>query len=156
VCGFIASRVVEFLLNQGHQVVGIDNINDAYDIRLKHWRLEHLTRTSGFEFYKLDICDRPGLRSMFDRMPAFDGVINLAARAGVRQSLQDPWIYLETNITGTLNLLEECRTRHVGKFVLASTSSLYGGSNPVPYSEEMNTSCPLSPYAASKKAAESL
>jgi len=155
-CGFIASRVVEFLLNDGHRVIGIDNINDAYDVRLKHWRLEHLTKRSGFEFYKMDICDRPGIRSIFDRMPTCDGVINLAARAGVRQSLLDPWVYLETNATGTLNLLEECRARHAGKFVLASTSSLYGRNNPTPYSEEMSTSRPLSPYAASKKAAETL
>jgi len=155
-CGFIASRVVELLIDENHRVVGIDNLNDAYDVRLKEWRLERLTKRSEFEFYKADICDRAAVRSVLDAMPAVKAVINLAARAGVRQSLEDPWKYLETNATGTLNLLEECRNRGIQKFVLASTSSLYGGDNAVPYSEEMSTSRPLSPYAASKKAAESL
>jgi UDP-glucuronate 4-epimerase len=154
--GFIASKVIEFLLDDQHEVAGIDNINDAYDIRLKHWRLEVLTRKPGFTFRQLDICDRPGVQDLFDTMPECDGVINLAARAGVRQSVENPWIYLETNATGTLNLMEECRKRGIRKFVLASTSSLYGGDTPLPYSEEMSTSRPLSPYAASKKAAEAL
>jgi UDP-glucuronate 4-epimerase len=155
-CGLIASKVVELLLDENHRVVGIDNLNKAYDVRLKEWRLERLTKRTGFEFQKLDVCDRASVRSIFDKMGAFDGVLNLAARAGVRQSLEDPWIYIETNAIGTLNLLEECRNRGIEKFLLASTSSLYGGDNPVPYSEEMSTSRPLSPYAASKKAAESL
>jgi UDP-glucuronate 4-epimerase len=156
VCGFIGSKVAELLLNEGHRIVGIDNMNDAYDRRLKDWRLKALSARTGFEFYSLDICDREGLRSLLDSLPPFAAVINLAARAGVRQSLEDPWIYMETNCIGTLNLLEQCRTRGIKKFVLASTSSLYGHDNKVPYSEEMNTSRPLSPYSASKKAAESL
>jgi nucleoside-diphosphate-sugar epimerase len=142
-------------LQDDHRVIGIDNINDAYDVRLKHWRLARLRDQPGFEFYKLDICDRSAVGSALDSMTAIDGVINLAARAGVRQSLEDPWVYLETNCAGALNLLEECRRRSIRKFVLASTSSLYGGENPVPYAEDMSTSRPLSPYAASKKAAES-
>jgi UDP-glucuronate 4-epimerase len=154
--GFIGSKVAEMLLDQGQDVVGIDNMNDAYDVRLKQWRLDILKRRRCFEFYELDICDRAGLRSIFDFEGKLDGVINLAARAGVRQSLDDPWIYVETNCVGTLNLLEECRTRGINKFVLASTSSLYGNDNPIAHAEHMSTSEPLSPYAASKKAAESL
>lgn len=161
VAGFIASRVVEFLLEEGHAVVGLDNLNDAYDVRLKEWRLAQFQDHPRFEFQRLDICDRGSLQSLFDRQQAtrgtpFDGVINLAARAGVRASVEDPWIYLETNATGTLNLLELCRMSGVEKFVLASTSSLYGARNPRPFSEDANTDGPLSPYAASKKAAEAL
>jgi UDP-glucuronate 4-epimerase len=155
-CGFIASKVAELLLEDGHQVVGIDNMNDAYDLRLKEWRLKRILDRAGFQFHKVDISDRNGVDSMFSSLPTLDGVVNLAARAGVRQSLENPWVYLDTNCTGTLNLLEQCRKSGVRKFVLASTSSLYGRDNPVPYSEEMSTSRPLSPYAASKKAAESL
>jgi UDP-glucuronate 4-epimerase len=155
-CGFIASKVVELLLDEGHFVVGVDNINDAYDTRLKEWRLQRLADRAGFDFYRTDICDSAGLHSIFESLPPLDGVINLAARAGVRHSLENPWIYLETNCIGTLNLLEHCRNHGIKKFVLASTSSLYGQDNEVPYSEEMSTSRPLSPYAASKKAAETL
>src|SRR5262249_41684089 len=156
VCGFIGSKVAELLLNEGHRIVGVDNMNDAYDRRLKEWRLKLLSARTGFQFYCLDICDREGLQSLLDTLPQFAAVINLAARAGVRQSMEDPWIYMETNCIGTLNLLEQCRTRGIKKIVLASTSSLYGDYNKVPYSEEMSTSRPLSPYSASKKAAESL
>jgi UDP-glucuronate 4-epimerase len=152
--GFIASKVAELLLGDGHTVVGIDNLNDAYDVRLKQWRLAQLEGKPGFEFNKLDICDRDGLRRLFD-VP-LDAVINLAARAGVRQSVADPWVYFETNVTGTLNLLEMCREFGVHKFVLASTSSLYGANNPRPFREDANTNHPLSPYAASKKGAEAL
>lgn len=159
--GFIASKVAEFLLADGHAVVGIDNMNDAYDVRLKEWRLAQLQDHPGFEFHHLDVCDRDGLQSLFGRQAAsgkgpFDAVINLAARAGVRASVENPWIYVETNVTGTLNLLELCRASGVQKFVLASTSSLYGAHNPCPFREDANTDGPLSPYAASKKAAEAL
>jgi nucleoside-diphosphate-sugar epimerase len=156
VCGFIASKVAEFLLDEGHTVVGIDNLNDAYDTRLKDWRLARLQMRNNFTFRRLDICDRPKLREVFADSPAFDGLINLAARAGVRQSIENPWVYFETNCTGTLNLLEMCREFKIPKFVLASTSSLYGSHNPLPYSEEADTNKPLSPYAASKKGAEAL
>ncbi len=154
--GFIASKVAEFLLAEGHAVVGLDNLNQAYDVRLKHWRLQQLTGRPSFEFHPVDICDRPALEALWDRYHTFDAVINLAARAGVRYSVENPWVYLDTNVTGTLNLLELCRTRGVNKFVLASTSSLYGAHNSLPYHEEADTSRPLSPYAASKKAAEVL
>jgi UDP-glucuronate 4-epimerase len=175
--GFIGSKVAEFLLADGHTVVGVDNLNDAYDVRVKHWRLDQIRDHPGFTFRKLDICDKDGLRKLFladsvasDQLPVastanrqpptanppFDAVINLAARAGVRQSLDNPWLYYETNVTGTLNLLELCREFAVNKFVLASSSSLYGKGNPMPYREDANTDHPLSPYAASKKAAEAL
>ena len=154
--GFIASNVVNRLLDAGHQIVGLDNLNTAYDPRLKHWRLERLKRHKQFHFHELDITDRPALEAMWHAAPRVDAVINLAARAGVRQSVENPWVYVETNTTGTLNLLELCRAHDVKKFVLASTSSLYGAHNPVPYAEDADTSRPLSPYAASKKAAEVL
>jgi len=155
--GFIGSRVAGLLLERGDRVIGVDNLNDAYDARLKRWRLENLLRgREGFTLHQLDICDRPALARVFAENGPFDGVINLAARAGVRQSVENPWVYLETNTTATLNLLELCREHGVGKFVLASTSSLYGAHNPVPYSEDADTDRPLSPYAASKKGAEAL
>ena len=100
-------------------------------------------------FHRSDICDRESLRTIFNT--SYDAVINLAARAGVRHSVEDPWVYQDTNVTGTLNLLDLCREFEVKKFVLASTSSLYGDNNPLPFSEEADTDGPLSPYAASKK-----
>ncbi len=161
VAGFIGSRVAEFLLADGHAVVGVDNLNDAYDVRLKRWRLAQLEGNPGFEFHRLDICDRDGLRKLVKswitgRNTTVDAVINLAARAGVRYSVEDPWVYYETNTIGTLNLLELCREFGVSKFVLASSSSVYGDSNELPYREDQGTDHPLSPYAASKKAAETL
>jgi UDP-glucuronate 4-epimerase len=158
VAGFIASKVAELLLTQGHTVVGVDNMNDAYDIRLKQWRLVQLVGRPGFEFYQLDITNRQKMRDLWEsqKKKGFDAVINLAARAGVRQSVENPWIYLETNITGTLNLLDLCREFNVKKFILASTSSLYGKDSPMPFREDADSNRPLSPYAASKKAAEAL
>ena len=152
--GFIGWKVTGFLLEAGHTVVGVDNINTAYDTQVKQWRLKQIEGTPNFEFHRSDICDRDALRGMFNTH--YDAVINLAARAGVRQSVENPWVYVDTNVTGTLNLLELCREFEVNKFVLASTSSLYGANNPLPFSEEANTDQPLSPYAASKKGAESL
>ncbi|MHB1357763.1 MAG: NAD-dependent epimerase/dehydratase family protein [Anaerolineae bacterium] len=161
VAGFIASTVADLLLSAGHTVIGIDNLNDAYDVRLKYWRLAQLQGRPGFTFHHLDICDRPALDALFrthcaSGQPGFDAVINLAARAGVRQSVENPWVYYESNVVGTLNLLELCRTYGVHKFLLASTSSLYGQDTPLPFSEDARTDHPLSPYAASKKAAEAL
>ena len=154
--GFIASRVSELLLDEGHEVIGVDNMNDAYDPRLKEWRLERLRTREGFVSSPVDICDRAGLAKLFRESGGIEAVFNLAARAGVRQSVENPWVYLETNATGTLNLLDLCREHEVGKFILASTSSLYGSRNPVPYREDADTNRPLSPYAASKKAAEAM
>jgi UDP-glucuronate 4-epimerase len=155
-CGFIASRVADFLLDSGHDVIGIDNINDAYDTRLKQWRLDRLSQRPNFTFHHADISDRASVREIFASSRSVEAVINLGARAGVRQSIDNPWVYLSTNVEGTLNLLEECKAGGIRKFVLASTSSLYGAHNPLPYSEEADTNRPLSPYAASKKGAESL
>lgn len=162
--GFIGAKVSEFLLNDCHKVIGVDNLNDAYDVRLKHWRLKKLYSKRNFDFHRLDICDQQDLQTLFSRTamssshssPVFDAVINLAARAGVRQSVENPWIYIATNAIGTLNLLELSRKYEVPKYVLASTSSLYGQSSSMPYREDADTSHPISPYASSKKAAESL
>jgi nucleoside-diphosphate-sugar epimerase len=159
--GFIGSRVTEMLLADDHGVVGVDNLNDAYDVRLKRWRLAKLCSHPQFCFACLDIGDQHALHQVFEEQARqhgepFAAVMNLAARAGVRQSVIDPWIYFATNTTGTLNLLELCKAFAVPKFVLASTSSLYGKDNPMPWQEAQNTSAPLSPYAASKKAAEIL
>ncbi len=159
--GFIGSKVCELLLADSHAVVGVDNLNDAYDVRLKKWRLDQFKDRPKFSLFKIDICDRVGLRDTFEQTAkidksSFDAVINLAARAGVRQSVKSPWGYVDTNITGTLNLLDLCREFGVKKFVLASTSSLYGANNPQPFLEDANTDGPLSPYAASKKGAEAL
>jgi len=154
--GFIGAKVTEMLLDQGQTVVGIDNLNDAYDVQLKHWRLRQLDGRVGFSFERLDITDRERLTRLFARENAFDAIINLAARAGVRQSVEDPWTYFETNVMGTLNLLELCRQHGVPKFLQASSSSVYGASTAVPFQEDADTSHPISPYAASKQAAETL
>jgi len=154
--GFIASRVAGILLDRGDQVVGVDSMNEAYDPALKRFRLERLREREGFEFVSADIADRDALEDQFAADGGFDAVINLAARAGVRQSVENPWVYVETNVTGTLNLLELSKRHGVKKFILASTSSLYGAHNEVPYSESGDSSRPLSPYAATKGAAEAL
>jgi len=152
--GFIGARVCEFLLAEGHTVHGVDNLNDYYPPILKRHRLEKLQGQTGFSFETLDIEDRPGLEALFARQK-FDAVINLAARAGVRASIDKPHVYMTTNALGTLNLLECMRVHGVKKFVLASSSSLYAGC-PLPFSEDQPVNQPLSPYAASKKSAELL
>jgi nucleoside-diphosphate-sugar epimerase len=157
--GFIGSKVTDVLLANGNEVVGLDNLNDAYDVRLKEWRLRQLDGRPGFSFVRADICDVRALDTLFARsgdVPPFAAVVNLAARAGVRPSLEIPEVYFDTNVNGTLNLLERCRKTGVPKFILASSSSLYGESKDLPYREDANTDCPISPYAASKKAAEVL
>ncbi len=156
-CGFIGWKVCELLLARGDAVIAVDDRNPAYDVRLKDWRLARLQGQPGFSFAPADISDRgamPALTHAVETLGPVAAVINLAARAGVRASVGDPWVYCSTNVTGTLNLLDLCRTRGIGKFVLASTSSLYGGDNPRPFQEDAATDRPLSPYAASKKAAE--
>jgi len=150
--GFIGSRVTEMLVEQGHTVTGVDNMNDAYDVRMKEHRLRKLVALPGFTFQKLDICDRAAI----EKLPSYDAVINLAARAGVRASVENPWIFMETNVNGTLNLLDHCRRDGIRKFILASTSSIYGGKAPLPTSETADSDHPMQPYAASKKAAEAL
>jgi nucleoside-diphosphate-sugar epimerase len=154
--GFIGNRVARMLLDEGHVVHGIDNVNDAYDVALKEWRMRQVDGRDGYVFHRVDICDRPALEGVFDAAGDVEAVINLAARAGVRQSVLDPWVYIDTNTTGSLNLLELCRNRGIGKYMLASTSSLYGQHNPMPYKEDADTNRALSPYAASKKGAEAM
>jgi nucleoside-diphosphate-sugar epimerase len=150
--GFIGWKVSEKLLNEGHEVIGVDNLNDYYDVKLKFYRLELLKKYKNFKFYKVDIENYQSLMEIFQENK-FDAVINEAARAGVRYSLENPFIYITTNVYGTLNLLELCRKYNVPKFVLASTSSLYAGQ-PMPFKEDLPVNTPISPYAASKKSAE--
>ena len=154
--GFIASKVCEFLMEVGHAVVGIDNFDPVYDVRIKEWRLKRIQEYPQFTFYKDSICDRTALEKIFSAHPEIAAVINLAAKAGVRDSVIDPWSYYETNVTGTLNLLDQCRQKQISKFILASTSSIYGENAPYPTPETAESSFPLQPYAASKKAAETL
>ena len=129
--GFIGARVTELLLSDGCRVLGIDNLTDAYDVRLKRWRLDRLMGVDGFTFSEMDISDRKVLDSVDGS--GIDGVVNIAARAGVRPSVEDPWVYIDTNVTGALNMLELCRRRGIKKFVQASSSSVYGDRNPQPF-----------------------
>jgi nucleoside-diphosphate-sugar epimerase len=152
--GFIGARTSQLALDAGHQVVGLDNLNDYYDVRLKHHRLEPLLKNPGFSFHKIDIEDGDALDGIFADH-RFDAVINLAARAGVRASIEDPHIYMRTNTVATLNLLERMVRHQVPKLVIASTSSLYAGQ-PMPFTEDAIVTRPISPYAATKLAAEAL
>lgn len=154
--GFIGSVVTEKLLESGAAVVGIDNMNHAYDIRMKNYRLSKLKQYPDFSFLQLDVSDRSILENDQLKGQEFKAVINLAARAGVRDSLKDPWVYLDTNATGTLNLLELCHQEGIQKFLLASTAGLYGEEAARPTPETEKTDHPLQVYAASKKAAESI
>ncbi len=155
--GFIGSRTSTMLIEQGHTVVGIDNMNDAYDPRMKEYRLKKLQALNGFEFVRDDISDKGILHRQSAIMNRqFDGVINLAARAGVRFSVENPWVFLESNVMGTLNMLEVCRQFGCKKFILASTSSIYGENPEYPTPETASSSEPMQPYAASKKGAEAL
>lgn len=181
--GFIAARTAEILLEQGHRVTGVDNLNDYYDVRLKTYRLRELARRAGagaeviealdpargapdrypgpdrfsagnLTFQRLDIEDKAALADLF-RRERFDAVLNLAARAGVRYSMIDPEVYMTTNAMGTLHLMDAMRENGCLKLVLASTSSLYAGQS-MPFRETLPVNTPISPYAASKKAAEML
>ncbi len=152
--GFIASHTCESLLLSGHKVTGIDNMNDAYDVRIKEHRLKKLNQHPNFIYSNTDITDLGALTKLIKNQ--YDAIINLGARAGVRASADNPYIYYDTNVTGTLNLIEISKKHEIPKFVLASTSSVYGSVNSIPYSEDDLTDFPLSQYAASKKAAENL
>jgi nucleoside-diphosphate-sugar epimerase len=164
--GFIGAHVSRRLLHDGHLVTGVDDLNDGYDPRLKQWRLDQLQSLPGFRFHRSDIADPKAIEEVFaadagvgaiagPRSP-YAAVINLAARAGIRASAEDPRSYYRTNVDGVLALLELCRTYGVPKFLLASSSSVYGAAEQVPYREDADTNHPLSPYAATKKAAETL
>jgi UDP-glucuronate 4-epimerase len=152
--GFIGARTSEMLLERGDEVVGVDNLNDYYDVRLKEYRLGRLQKLEGFGFHRLDIEDKDALKRVFAGH-RFDAVINLAARAGVRASIVSPRVYLTTNTLGTLNLLELMVEHGIGQFVMASTSSLYAGAK-MPFIETADVTHPISPYAATKLAAEAL
>ncbi len=155
--GFIASRVISMLLEAGHAVVGVDNLNDAYDVRMKEYRLRKLIQLPNFSFHRLDITDRATFAGNSPlQQTLYEAVINLAARAGVRQSVENPWVYVDTNVTGTLNLLEYCREQKIPKFILASTSSVYGSDAPLPTPETYSSDLPLQAYAATKKSTEVL
>jgi UDP-glucuronate 4-epimerase len=152
--GFIALRTAEMLVREGHTVVGVDNMNDAYDVRMKEYRLAAFEKLQGARFLKIDISHEKEVEQL--NKERFDAVINLAARAGVRASVDNPKLFYETNLMGTLNLLELSRRTGIKKFLMASTSSIYGGSPAYPTPETASSSEPLQPYAASKKAAEVL
>src|SRR5512146_794009 len=152
--GFIGARTAELLIKDGHTVAGIDNMNDAYDPRMKEYRLRKLQAMPECTFHQLDISDKSVIGHFKDQK--FAGVINLAARAGVRYSVEDPWVYVESNMIGILNRLEICRQTATKKFVVASTSSIYGEDPPYPTPETASSSEPLQPYAASKKGAEAM
>lgn len=152
--GFIGWKVSQTLLEMNKKILGVDNMNNYYDPALKRWRLSILKDNSKFSFYKLDIANYKKMKDVF-KNNRIDAVINLAARAGVRASVENPWVYLDTNTKGTLNLLECCREFKVKKFVLASTSSIYG-LDKMPFAEDLKTDTPLAPYSATKKGAEAL
>jgi Nucleoside-diphosphate-sugar epimerases len=151
--GFIGYHTSRLLLERGDEVVGLDNLNDYYDVRLKLARLEQLQAMPGFRFVKLDLADRPGMTELFAR-EKFQRVIHLGAQAGVRYSIQNPLAYVDSNVVGTANVLEGCRHNGVEHLVYASTSSVYGANTKMPFSVHQNVDHPLSFYAATKKANE--
>ena len=151
--GFIGFHVSQKLLARGDEVVGLDNINDYYDVNLKLARLAQLEPQPGFTFARIDLVDRPALEALF-REHRFAAVINLAAQAGVRYSLENPQAYIDSNIVGFTNILECCRHHDVGHLVYASSSSVYGMNSAMPFSIHDNVDHPISLYAASKKANE--
>jgi len=151
--GFIGFHTARALLARGDEVIGVDNLNAYYPPELKSARLAILERERGFRFDKLDIADREAMQTLFDR-DQFGAVVHLAAQAGVRHSISNPHVYVQSNITGFLHVLEGCRQQRVGHLVYASTSSVYGANTSMPFSERQNVDHPLTLYAATKKANE--
>lgn len=151
--GFIGSHTAHKLLARGYEVVGLDNLNEYYDVSLKQARLERLTPQANFRFVRLDVADEGAMRELFAR-EKFPRVIHLAAQAGVRYSLQEPHTYIRSNVTGTLNVLEGCRHNGVEHLVYASTSSVYGANTNMPFSVHKIADHPLSLYASTKRANE--
>lgn len=151
--GFIGSHVSHILLDRGDTVVGLDNLNDYYDVNLKLARLDRLRAKAGFSFAKLDLADREGMEALFAK-EKFDKVIHLAAQAGVRYSLENPHAYVDSNVVGFLHILEGCRHHGVQHLVYASTSSVYGANEAMPFSVHDSANHPLTLYAATKKANE--
>ncbi|KAM3115401.1 NAD-dependent epimerase [Phormidesmis sp. 146-33] len=151
--GFIGFHLAKRLLSDGYQVHGIDNLNDYYDIALKCARLERLKHHKQFSFQLLDLVDREGILQLFQDHK-FDYVVNLAAQAGVRYSLKNPHTYIDSNITGFVNLLEGCRNSDIQHLIFASSSSVYGANTKIPFSVQDNVDYPVSLYAATKKSNE--
>jgi len=151
--GFIGFHVSQRLLAAGHQVVGIDNLNDYYDVNLKHARLDLIKADSGFTFIEMDLADRDAIASLFDQH-TFQRVIHLGAQAGVRYSIENPHAYADSNLIGHLNILEGCRHHKIEHLLYASSSSVYGLNRKMPFSTEDSVDHPVSLYAATKKANE--
>jgi len=151
--GFIGFHLSKRLLGKRVQVVGLDNLNDYYDVNLKYDRLKQLGETPGFRFVKMDLADREGLAALFLE-EGFDSVVNLAAQAGVRYSLENPYAYIDSNVSGFINILEGCRHNKIKHLVYASSSSVYGANTSMPFSVHDNVDHPVSLYAATKKANE--
>ncbi|AYP23046.1 NAD-dependent epimerase [Pantoea agglomerans] len=151
--GFIGFHVSQRLLAAGHQVVGIDNLNDYYDVNLKHARLNLIKADPGFTFIEMDLADRDAMASLFDQQK-FQRVIHLGAQAGVRYSIENPHAYADSNLIGHLNILEGCRHHKIEHLLYASSSSVYGLNRKMPFSTEDSVDHPVSLYAATKKANE--
>lgn len=151
--GFIGFHLSQRLLNDGYSVIGVDNMNDYYDVSLKQARLEILKPHGNFQFFLLDLCDRTSLMELF-RENKITTVVNLAAQAGVRYSLENPHAYVDSNLVGFVNILEACRHHHIQHLVYASSSSVYGANKKIPFSTKDNVDYPVSLYAATKKANE--
>ena len=151
--GFIGYHVAQYLLDRGREVVGLDNLNDYYDVDLKLARLARIESRDRFRFVRLDVAERDGVAALF-RHERFERVIHLAAQAGVRYSIEDPHAYVDSNVVGFMNVLEGCRHNSVEHLVYASTSSVYGSNTQMPFSERQNVSHPLAIYAATKRANE--
>lgn len=151
--GFIGYFTARLLVERGDEVVGLDNLNDYYDVSLKEARLAQLRERDGFRFTKLDLADRGGMAALF-ATESFDRVIHLAAQAGVRYSIENPHSYIDSNLVGTLNVLEGCRHHEVEHLVYASSSSVYGANTKMPFSIHHNVDHPLALYGATKKANE--
>ena len=153
VAGFIGAYLAKRLLLEGYYVVGIDNLNDYYDVKIKEERLNWFKDNSSFKFYKMDICDEEHLIELFDS-EQFDIVVNLAAQAGVRYSIDNPKVYMQSNVMGFFNILECCRQYKVKHLIYASSSSVYGANKKIPYSVDDKVDNPISLYAATKKSNE--
>ena len=151
--GFIGNFVAERLCNDGHEVIGLDNLNDYYDPALKHARLERIKHLTQFRFVKMDLADRDGIANLF-KDEKFDRVIHLAAQAGVRYSIENPMAYIDSNLVGTATILEGCRHNKVQHLVYASSSSVYGMNEKMPFSTDDAVDHPVSLYAATKKSNE--
>lgn len=154
--GFIGAKVSEELARRGDRVIGIDSLNDAYDVRIKQHRLETLRRLSDFEFYEFDVRDEDQLQAVGEAHSEIDGIIHLAARAGVRASVDQPRLIMDNNVLGTVSILEFAHLAGIPKFIFASSSSIYGANPQSPTPENSDTDHPLQQYTASKKTGEML